>query len=599
MRQTAITQMPTEIIVTPQRAAVPLGASLNIKATVTGPVTDAVKWIVNGVGGGNQVVGEISPEGVYVAPSIDPGIAITVTAVSTVDNRLRGSATVRLLHSVTTPMQGAIYEETVRSWSALALPWIDSLVGLVWDPAARSWSADPQWQMPAEGVGPAIYFLEEALRPATRLALARQDVSLMEELALFHLALLRERATTLGAMESSAHGGDLVFIDGPATARTFAWYEPIGEGNREIRESQQSEVQYLSTAAQLLRAIAEMPGASRTATLTEFANSYGRFLVSEQIVRLLYGATWWAHWQEPAIGNPVVTAWRFLAAHPGYQPAPPYPQYYAAISDNELWLVMDTAEVVAANADAPEFHLMDAGTEKRLKSAVQAGSAVMQTRCHHETAPDGADVLSAFAGEWQDLPDFAYSAITTQQAPTHPGVQPELSWDTSHAYRLPIVFRSLYESGWASGITYPARSDLVALGNTYVHLALSKSASFPAFNNYLDGTDGWFQFDPAQPGAGYPPHVYCDARNKGNCVSIGAVQGWGQLSPFNQDLAALEQTIVNLAYNDSPDGIAFKNQFYYADGPFAVSEGLYPWLMMWIAADNAEQLSGSYTLAAP
>jgi hypothetical protein len=56
---------------------------------------------------------------------------------------------------------------------------------------------------------------------------------------------------------------------------------------------------------------------------------------------------------------------------------------------------------------------------------------------------------------------------------------------------------------------------------------------------------------------------------------------------------------VNLAYNDSPDSIAFKNQFYYADGPFAVSEGLYPWLMMWIAADNAEQLSGSYTLAAP
>jgi hypothetical protein len=463
---------------------------------------------------------------------------------------------------------------------------------------ARAWNVDPLWQVPSVGIGPSIYFLEEALRPATRLALAKQDVPLMEQLALFHLALLQHRTTTLGAMIGTASPGDIVFIDGPASARTFAWYEPI-PGGREIREWQLSDTQYLSTAAQLLRAVAEMPGESRTATLNAFAATYGEFLANEQLMRLLYGTTWWAHYQNPTIGNPVVSAWQFLAAHPGYQPAPPNPQYSAAISDIELWLMMDTAELVAADADAPGWHLLDANTRELLRAAVQAGSAVMQIRCHHKIAADGADVLSAFAGEWQDSPDFAYSAVTTQQIPTQPDVQPGLSWDSSHAYRFPIVFRSMYETEWATGAAYPTRWDLVALGNTYVHLALSKASAYPDFNNYLDGTDGWFQFSPTDPSGGYPPQLYCNAEQRGNCLSVGTVQGWGELSRFNPDLAALEQQIINLAYDDSAAATAFKTQHYYEDGPYAVRDGVYPWLMMWVAADNAEQLVQTDTASGP
>ncbi len=83
--------------------------------------------------------------------------------------------------------------------------------------------------------------------------------------------------------------------------------------------------------------------------LTDIATGYGYFLVTGQLMRLLYGSTWWAHWQDPEIGNPVVTAWKFLAANPGYLPAPPAPQYEAGISDIELWLMMDTAEMCGAD----------------------------------------------------------------------------------------------------------------------------------------------------------------------------------------------------------------------------------------------------------
>lgn len=96
------------------------------------------------------------------------------------------------------------------------------------------------------------------------MAIAKQNIPLMEELADFHMALLRE--------------------------------------------SQPAGVQYISAAARLLRAIAEMPAASRTAPLNNLALRYSPFLFSEQLFRLLYGQTWRAHWQNPTIGNPVVTA---------------------------------------------------------------------------------------------------------------------------------------------------------------------------------------------------------------------------------------------------------------------------------------------------
>jgi hypothetical protein len=587
---TMITVLPATILVTPLQAKLAASATLKLQTVLSGLSSSAVQWTVNGVPGGDSLSGTISADGIYVAPGVSPGSSVLVAAVSSLDSSLSGSAVLTIVNTAPVKISGATYAGTVQSWTNLALPWIDSLVGLNWDPVSRVWIADPSWQLPSAGVGPSVYFLEEALRPATRLAIARQDIPLMEELALFHLALLKNRTTTIHAMESSAQPGDYIFIDGHPADRTFAWYEPLPQQKREIRESQLSDVQYLSTAARLVRAIAQMPVAQRTTTLTRFAATCGTFLVNEQLTRLLYGSTWWAHWQNPQIGNPVVTAWKFLAANPGYLPAPPAPQYEAGISDIELWLMMDTAEMVAADAAAPEFGLMNEPTRVLLKDAVQSGSRLMQTRCHHETASDGADVLSAFAGEWQDLPDFTYSAVTTAQIPSVPDVQPELSWDSSHAYRLPIVFRSMYETAGASGASYPGLSDVVALGNTYAHLTLSKASSFPAFNNYLDGTDGWFQFDPAQPLGGYPPHRYCDSRAKGNCTSIGTVQGWGQLGSLNPDIAVLEQRMINLAYDDSSAATAFKDQYYYADGHYSMQSGSYPWLMMWIAADSAEQL---------
>jgi hypothetical protein len=356
-----------------------------------------------------------------------------------------------------------------------------------------------------------------------------------------------------------------------------------------IRDDVQANAQYLSTAAQLLRAIAEMPATNRTAPLLAFVQGFSGFLVSEQLLRLLYGTTPWSHWQNPNIPQPVVAGWTFLA-QTGYRPPAPY-RYEAAMTDTELWLVADAAEVLGADAAAPELAILDSTTRPQLQQALLAGVSLMQARCQHTVSPDGADVLSAFAGDMDDYPTLAYTGDTGPEAPATPNPKYGLSWDISHAYRFPIVFRSLYETRQATGATFPTLNDVVALANTYLHLAFNGNSELPAFTNFLNGWNGWFDVGDSSLPDGYPPYPYCNAsQSPSNCLLAGALLGWGQLGSLNPQLATLMQELVNLAYDDSPSAEAFKDQYYWYAGPYSASAGVYPLLMIDVVGDSAERL---------
>lgn len=584
-----VTVNASSITVAPAATTVQAGAIQAFTASTTGLNRTSVQWMVNGQVGGGSIWGTISPQGIYTAPTINPGAPVTVTASSTANLQISGNAVVSIVNPETTMLSGATYAQALASWNAVLMPRVQDRSGLAWDPSSSTWSPVPNWAPPAVGIALQVYYLEPFLRPATRLAIARQDVALMEELAEFHLALLQYRTTTIGAMLQNAPSNSIIFIDGPSNARTFAWYEPYSSTQTEIREDEQSNAQYLSTAAQLMRAIAEMPAASRTAPMTQFVQGFSGFLVSEQLLRMMYGTTPWSHYDNPNIPQPVVSGWKFLAST-GYEPPDPI-KYEAAMTDMELWMVSDSAEVLAADAAAPELAILDDDTRAQLQQAVLAGTSLMQARCRHTVSPDGADVIDAFPGDFDDHPYYAYAGATGPQLPAAPEPKRGVSWDIDGAYRLPIVFRSLYETSSATGASFPALNDVVALANTYVHLASSGSANLPAFNNFLDGTNSWFRVgDPSIPD-GYPPDQYCDATQSPiNCLTAGALQGWGQLAFANPNLAALEQNLVNLAYDDSPDTVTFKDQHYWYGGPYSANADVYPWLMIYVVGDSAERL---------
>ena len=581
-----------KMLVSPASVTVAASAQQQFAATACTTTGQTLQWAVDGTVGGNSIGGAISALGLYSAPAIDPGAAVAISIVDPSSSVTSSTAMVNVANPALTPLQGATYAETLQGWNASLLPWIEGLSGLAWDPIARTWNPVKGWTEPAEGIAPNIYYLEQALRPATRMAIAHRDIPLMEELAAFHVALLEQRTMTIANFIASAPPlpASVLFIDGPQSARTFPWYKPYNATQVQIRDCQLCNAQYLSTAARLLRVIAQLPEAARTPPLLTFVQQYSAFLVSEQLLRMLYGTTPWSDWDNPDIPQPVVSAWAFLAAT-GYRP--PYPiKFEASMTDTELWLVASSAEVLEANREAPELNLLDSGSQSLLLQAVGNGVSLIQARCRHRVAPDGADVLSLFAGDYDDHPDYAFAGITTQEQPTVPDPAYGLGWDISHSYRFPVIFRTLYETQPATGVTFPAINDLIALGNSYVHLAYNGNRTLPAFNNFIDGSNGWFGVEQTDIPNGYPPYEYCQSqRDPDNCLTPGALQGWGELSYVNPSLAALSQTLINLAYDDSAATMAFKDQhYYYAGQHYSANSGTYPQLMVYVAAENAERL---------
>jgi hypothetical protein len=91
------TTTTTTVTVAPTTASVVLNQTQQFTATVTNNTNTAVTWQVNGATGGNSVVGTVSVNGLYTAPSTLPNPAsVTVTATSQADTTQFASATVTL-----------------------------------------------------------------------------------------------------------------------------------------------------------------------------------------------------------------------------------------------------------------------------------------------------------------------------------------------------------------------------------------------------------------------------------------------------------------------------------------------------------------------
>ena len=93
----AAVQNSVTVSVAPASATVRAGRSQTFTATVTG-APNTVTWSVNGIGGGDAVVGMIDASGRYTAPSIVPSPpAVTVRATSTAVPTASGSSSVTII----------------------------------------------------------------------------------------------------------------------------------------------------------------------------------------------------------------------------------------------------------------------------------------------------------------------------------------------------------------------------------------------------------------------------------------------------------------------------------------------------------------------
>jgi hypothetical protein len=86
---------PVSVTVSPSTASLRVGQTKQFSTVVQNSTSQSVTWKVNGIAGGNALVGTISANGLYTAPASVPSPnRLTVTAASAVDPNAFGSAAV-------------------------------------------------------------------------------------------------------------------------------------------------------------------------------------------------------------------------------------------------------------------------------------------------------------------------------------------------------------------------------------------------------------------------------------------------------------------------------------------------------------------------
>ena len=136
---TVTTSRASSIVVKPATAQVAAGAMQQFTAKTSGVNQKSLEWMVEGQVGGGPIYGSITQQGLYTAPAIDPGTAVSVSATSTLDTKSVGNASVTVVNPPTPPLTGATYAGELASWEAVLMPRVQDRSGLAWDARARAW----------------------------------------------------------------------------------------------------------------------------------------------------------------------------------------------------------------------------------------------------------------------------------------------------------------------------------------------------------------------------------------------------------------------------------------------------------------------------
>lgn len=459
-----------------------------------------------------------------------------------------------------------------------------ALSGLQWD--KDHWVILPHTYL----LGESLYNAEMLLRPALAAARACGDLQTLNELAQYYLIMLQQTesvADLLKRPQLTTETQQRLAGTDPA-ARTFSATFGTQAGEGELYNAQ-----WMHPAALLLRVVTTLTQAERTPEMQQFAAAYTRFLLHDQIDRYLFDE------HLPALGGHPV-AGRVARWQQAMQGLKGRDSWDTAMSDIDLWLLASVAELLGANANDPALVPIENPELDRLRSALGTGIRFFQSK--RTLLPDTRDFsgktvgsASYFNGDYAAHSDMDFTAVDGESLPTQAQRRslPTVSWDSSHAYRIAIFLRALYENRKATGLSFPAISDLQLVVNQYLYRVFNGDFTHPLFQNFFDGSDGWFRVSWNGAGFGYPPSRFCDSHNPMRpCLTNGATIGWGELSFVNPDLARLEHALIQLGWAQTPEAQAFRDRYYSVGNPYRITvengQEVYGGTLYYVIAENAE-----------
>ena len=460
---------------------------------------------------------------------------------------------------------------------------------LTWDEKDHRWTP----RLPAVPIGESLYNTELVLRPALSAARACRDLQVMDEIALYYLAMLdkAEPVTELLKKPNLTDESRERMSTSDPRARTFT--ARFGSGN--LGEGELYNAQWLHPAALLLRLISQLPAQDRTPGMRTFAARFTPFIVKEQLLRFLFDQK-----MPPLGGRPHrgrVEHWELAL-----QGLKGRLHWDTAMSDIDLWLIASSAELLGAQANGPDLFLIEKVNLAQLRRAVEVGVRFFQSK--RTVYPDTLNFrsekvgsVSYFNGDYDGNSELRGTAVSGEMypgddAPARPGA----SWDIGHIYRVPIFLRALYENRKVTGLTFPQYSDLQLLVNQYIYKVFNGDYSRPLLRNNFDGSDGWFRVGYNGTGTGQPPSAYCNMHNPMRlCMTPGSIIGWPELRFVNPDLAHLEQVFIGMGLDENPVTRAFIDRYYFWIAPFGLTmsedKKVYGGAFYAIAAENADSIS--------
>ena len=461
---------------------------------------------------------------------------------------------------------------------------------LKWDDQGHRWVP----QLPAIPLGESLFTVELFLRPALSAARSCRDLEAMDEIALYYMAMLDKSQTLesflklpnlLPETRDRMRGAD-------PTERTFA----ARFGPSTIGEGELYNAQWLHPAALLIRLISQLPEPQRTPGMRGFLAGFTPFLVREQLLRFLYEQPM------PALGGVSSHGrkayWELsMRGLKGQRP------WDSALSDIDLWLLSSAAELLGAHANDPISVNVLPEDVVRLKKALEVGVGFFQSKRSLITntkyfGGDSVESASYFNGDYDGLPEMRGTAEMGKEFPNPLSAQERVgaSWDIGHMYRVAVFLRSLYENRKATALAFPQYRDLQLVTNQYVYRVFNGDYNRPLFHNNFDGSDGWFRVGYNGSDFGQPPSSYCDMRDvRRPCMTPGNIVGWAELGFANPDLSRLQEAMIHLAFDDSPEARAFVDRYYLWLGPYKVVQSdsgrICSGAFYSIAAENADRFS--------
>ncbi|MGB8260663.1 MAG: hypothetical protein WCE75_09945 [Terracidiphilus sp.] len=459
--------------------------------------------------------------------------------------------------------------------------------GLRW--SGERWEITPHTYL----LGESLYNAEMIARPAIAAAWACRDTRTLDQLAQYYLAMLQQTETVAEVEKRPRLTAEsrMRLSTSNQAARTFS-----ATFGREAGEGELYNAQWLHPAALLARLVTLLPASERSAAMKDFAAQYAGFIVRDQLRRYFYEQ------RQPALGGVQATG-RVAKWELAMQGLKGAKLSDSAMSDIDLWLLASAAEVLGANANEPKLAPIEAGDLALLRRAVRIGIRFFESRRSFDAATRdfaGKVVGSAcyFRGDYASEEEMAFSGVEDARfpAPAERKPRPDISWDISHIYRLPIFLRALYENRKATGASFPLFQDLQLAANQYVYRVFNGNFRQPLFHNYFDGSDGWFRVGYNGADAGYPPSAQCDMRNaKRLCTIPGSIVGWAEIAFASPDLARLEGALIGLGFREDAATRAFRDRYYFygaAYGPGrAAGRDLYAGALYPVAAENAQWLT--------